>query len=225
MAHQRDFFFDTSLDLRNKAEYLLFRIKNTATIRFSASRRQMFNFMMGKLTIVILSVWAILISFLATTEYFDFSETQKQMQIVIGLILPVFIVLFSFIEGGENFLKAHQFEMNARALRELADEYYAEMDGAIAQPSDKSDGALRDVLHRYYIKYNDTLERSPVNHDEVDYYGAKYSRLRRDAPNKGIWAINFGVCALVWGRRQIQRIAYAALWVLPSLLFFNFGSR
>src|SRR5262249_1815200 len=85
------------------------RIKTTSTVGLNAGRRVRLNYKIANLTVVVLSLWAILIAFVpifpGLAQQFGINEVRWQAA---GVILPVFIVVFSLIEGGDSFLRAHQ---------------------------------------------------------------------------------------------------------------------
>ena len=206
-------------EISAKLRKLQGRIKNTSSVRFAASKRVRFNYNIAQLTIVALSIWAIIIS---TTLAFDvqgiFSIKERYVELI-GILLPVCIVAFSLIENGEVYLRSAFLEINARQLRELSDQLFVAIE--------KADGDLSakiEVFSSYSQKYNDILERSPINHDDVDHYTKKYERERE---KYGMLTIEFWLLAIsslfVTCRRQVRRVLYITLWLMP-LLLFNFSA-
>jgi len=202
-------------DAAKELEKLRTRIKNTSSTRFSASHRVHFNYTLAKLTVVILSLWAIFISYVLTSElglslHYDVEGAEAA-----GIILPVFVVVFSLIEGGETYLRAHNLELNARQLRELADKLKGETINGAAES-----GAFAILFEKYSREYNDILERSPINHRDIDHWSKYYVRCRQSVVwFSRHWWYFFAITMLLWFRRQMQRFLYLSLWVIPAFLF------
>ena len=203
-------------DVDVELEKLRTRIKNTSSTRFAAAHRVHFNYTMAKLTVVILSLWAIFISYVLTTlslqETLHFDKAAIE---AVGIVLPVFIVVFSLIEGGETYLRAHNLELNARRLRELADELKGQMINGVA--------TKEGLFAEFSEKYNDCLERSPINHRDVDHWSKYYVRKRQEVTSfSPKWWYYLVISMVLWVRRQLQRVLYFVLWLVPAGLF-DFG--
>ena len=89
-----------------KLDKLGARIKNTSTVRFAASKRIRFNYAMANWTVIFLSLWAILISYFSASKMSGPFHLNSAAFDIAGLMLPVFIVVFSLVEGGENLVRA-----------------------------------------------------------------------------------------------------------------------
>jgi hypothetical protein len=206
-----------SVYITRKLDKLQYRIKNTSSTRFSASKRVRFNYDLGALTIIILSLWAIYISIILGGNFVVMVDGTRKLVEVTGILLPVFIVVFSLVEGGNNYLRSHQLELNARQLRELADELAGEVTKEEHTATTDSRAAL---FEKFSKKYNDILERSPINHDEIDHWSRHYVALRNDQPMfRGMWWLYSALVVAIWARRQAQRVVYLALWFIPALPF------
>jgi hypothetical protein len=131
-----------------------------------------------------------------------------------GVILPVFIVVFSLLENGEAFLRSHQLEANARQLRELSDQLYT---AAAVQGQDANE--LLVVYSEYSERYSDCLERTPVNHDDVDHYYRVYS-LALDLGNLAIIQKTHAWRRLMLVRVSIyfKRALYIIFWFAPTAI-------
>ena len=149
------------------------RIKNTSSVRFGASKRIKFNYSIANLTVIILSLWAIFISYVLSSDLAQVWQIDVPVWEAVGIMLPVFIVVFSLIEGGETFLRAHLLELNARQLRELGDILFGE-----SAKTDDNPEYRAELFERFSQRYNDILERSPINHDDVDHWSKHYAHLR-----------------------------------------------
>ncbi len=192
------------------------RIKNTSTVRFAASKRIRFNYALANLTVVVLSLWSILISYAITANLISSFNLNRSAVETSGLILPVFIVVFSLIEGGENLVRAHLMELNARQLRELSDKYFSHLASHFA---DDADHEKIKIFEQYSKEYNDILERSPINHDDIDHWGRYFARKRKDTKEFSFrWYYYLVIVVGVWIRRQTNRILYFILWLSPLLL-------
>ncbi|MFN7056510.1 SLATT domain-containing protein [Hyphomonas sp.] len=195
---------------------LLERIKNTSSTRFSASHRVHFNYAMAKLTVVVLSLWTVFFAYCLTTNLEATIPYNPSIMQAVGVVLPVFVVVFSLIEGGETYLRAHNLELNARQLRELADELKAE-----ALANSKSQQAIATIYIQYAKRYNDALERSPINHKDVDHWSKHYVRQRQDRTQRWSfsWWYYVAISLTLWIRRQAQRALYVGLWMVPLFVF------
>lgn len=195
------------------------RIKNTAYTRFAAARRVRFNYDLGGVTIVVLSLWAIAISTVLASNSVEMSEITKKHMEFTGVILPVFIVIFSLMEGGNNFLRSYQLEANARQLRELTDEVAGEGTRARIDPDTEF---MAKLFEKNSKKYNDVLERSPINHDDIDYLAEHHKNLSNDKSLNGrARAGHHSMRLALWCRRQCQRLMYLVFWVIPGIPFLE----
>jgi SMODS and SLOG-associating 2TM effector domain family 5 len=198
-----------------KLESLRLRIKNTSSVRFDAARRVRSDYKIAQLTVVFLSLWAITISYILASELAEHLKIDVKLFTGVGVILPVFIVVFSLIEGGENYLRAYQLEYNARQLRELADQLYTS-----SAVTGLDANQLLKVFEEFSEKYSDSLERSPINHDDVDHYHRIYSKSLESLGFKqwDWWACKFRLM-LVWCEMRFKKFLYVAFWFLPLVLF------
>jgi SMODS and SLOG-associating 2TM effector domain family 5 len=202
-----------------KLQKLGARIKNTSTVRFAASKRLRFNYGMANLTVVILSLWSIFISYTLLSPLTESLRFDKAIIEAAGLLLPVFIVVFSLIEGGENLVRAHLMELNARQLRELGDKFFSALSKNHIDPG-KVTAHRMDVFEKYSKEYNDILERSPVNHDDIDHWGRHFALKRKESKEyQWDWWYYLFIVLAVWVRRQSLRILYLSFWCAPIILF------
>jgi hypothetical protein len=199
----------------NKLRKLGHRIKNTSTVRFVASKRVRFNYGLANLTVVILSLWAIFFAYFLASGLKNLPSINLPVIEAAGIILPVFIVVFSLVEGGENLVRAYLMELNARQLRELGDDLFA------ATANLDHDAQKKVASFETFSKrYNDILERSPINHDDVDHWSRYFARRRKDVPEfSWRWWYYLLVVLFVWSRRQGVRVLYLVLWLLPLVAF------
>jgi hypothetical protein len=191
------------------------RIKNTSTVRFAASKRVRFNYSFANLTVVVLSLWAIFFAYFLASGLKNMPWANVPVIEAFGVILPVFIVVFSLVEGGENLVRAHLMELNARQLRELGDKLFT----ASSQLDHNTERKVA-TFEEYSREYNNILERSPINHDDVDHWGRHFALQRRLAAEYSWhWWYYLLIVILVWLRRQCIRLLYVVLWILPVLAF------
>lgn len=201
--------------LEKKLVKLQTRIKNTSSVRFSAAKRVRFNYNLAQLTVVMLSLWAIVISTTLAFEVDELFNFPPRVVQLVGILLPVGIVTFNLIENGEVYLRSAYLEMNARQLRELSDQLYVAIEEAKGNATD----SLK-VYGDYSQRYNDILERSPINHDDIDHWSRKYVRDRQNSKNfsSDYWKyLTLNGVFIV--RRQAKRLIYVTLWILPAFLF------
>lgn len=170
---------------------------------------------MAQLTVVVLSLWSITISTALTFRTIQIFALPEQIVQLVGILLPVGIVVFSLIENGETYLRSNLLEINARHLRELSDQLYADIS---RNKGDVNNSLL--VFEEYSKNYNDILERSPVNHDDIDHWTKKYIREREHLPHLSHqWSYFTFVSLLLWARRQVKRVIFFLFWIGPILLF------
>ena len=134
-----------------KIDKLKHRIKNTFSTRFAAAKRVKFNYSLANLTIIVLSLWAIAISFVLTGSYITMSEVGRKSLEMAGVLLPVFVVVFSLMEGGDNYLRGYLLELNARQLRELSDEFSADIERV---KNVNTPNAKANLYEKYSKKYD-----------------------------------------------------------------------
>ncbi len=213
------FGYDEAIE--SKLKKLGGRIKNTSTVRFAASKRIRFDYGVANFTVVVLSLWSILIAYASTSRLIETFGLNRPIVETVGIILPVFIVVFSLIEGGENLVRAHLMELNARQLRELGDKYFSELASHFPKKDNFSEQVR--IFEEYSRSYNDILERSPINHDDIDHWGRHFAKQRKELPQfTFLWWYYLFIVILVWFRRQTKRIVYFMLWVSPfGLLLFK----
>jgi len=202
-------------DIHDKLEKLRLRIKNTSSVRFFAARRVKMNYRIAQLTVVILSLWAIVISYLLSNDLAKHLGMNIPFLTMVGVILPVFVVVFSLLENGEAFLRSHQLEFNARQLRELSDQLYT----SAAVKGLNSDKLLQ-VYEDFARKYSDCLERTAVNHDHVDHLNSLYSRQYRSGKINIQTLFVIIKLIILWFKIQFKRVVYIIFWFAPAALFF-----
>jgi len=211
---------EASKGIHEKLDRLRLRIKNTSSVRFYASRRVRTNYRIAQLTVVILSLWAIFISYILASKLADALLMNTEILTAVGVILPVFIVVFSLLENGEVFLRAHQLEHNARQLRELSDQLYT---SAAVKGLDPN--ALLHVYDTFSQRYSDCLERTPINHDDIDHF----QRMIRNelAAVELSWTryfqLQLQLIPVSW-KIHYRRVLYVGFWVLP-VIFLTFPKR
>jgi SMODS and SLOG-associating 2TM effector domain family 5 len=202
-------------DVEIKIEKLKSRIKHTSSVRFESARRVRTDYDVAQLTVIILSLWAIFIAYILSKKLVPESNRYIELFDAAGVILPVFIVVFSLIEGGQNYLRSYQLEMSARNLREMSDQLYT------ASAPVSLDSIQRiEIFNQFSQKYSDSLERSPVNHDNLDHFQQHYSNVRKDSKRWSLRWCEFSIYLFcVWLRAQFKRILYIFFWIAPVGLF------
>ncbi len=208
---------DATQEVIVKLESLRLRMKNTSSVRFNAARRVRSDYKIAQLTVVFLSLWAITISYILATDLATHLNIDIEIFTGVGVILPVFIVVFSLIESGESYLRAHQLEYNARQLRELADQLYTS-----SAVTGLNADQLLNVFEQFSQKYSDSLERTPINHDDVDHFHRDYTKkIETLNPRQlGWWACKFNLL-IVGFEIRYKKILYIAFWFLPIILFLE----
>jgi SMODS and SLOG-associating 2TM effector domain family 5 len=202
-------------DVEIKIDKLKSRIKHTSSVRFESARRVRTDYDVAQLTVIILSLWAILIAYIISKKLVPPTNHYIELFDAAGVILPVFIVVFSLVEGGQNYLRSYQLEMSARNLREMSDQLYT-----ASAPAGLTQRNQIAIFNQFSQKYSDSLERSPVNHDNLDHFQQHYSNIRKDSDR---WSKNWCEFTIylfcVWLRAQFKRILYIFFWIAPFGLF------
>lgn len=213
--------------IKQQFEDLRQRIKHTSSVRFYASRRVQSDYKIAQLTVVILSLWTILISYLLSNSMAKNLNFNIELLTAVGVILPVFIVVFSLLENEESYLRSHKLEISARQLRELADQLYT-----AAAVKDLSADNILIVYDGFSQRYSDCLERWPVNHENIDHY----RKLSRDSWKKSKYESNESIkinlkSIFVFIKKvmiylyfisiaQTKRMLYIFSWFTPISVFY-----
>jgi len=202
----------TPVDLVEELEKLRARIKYTSSVRFNASRRVRSDYYVAQLTVVILSLWSIFISYILAMRLAEHWYLDTESLTAVGVILPVFIVVFSLIERGDSFLRAHQLEYNARQLRELSDQLFT------ASKVSKTDADEDRGIYADFIKrYNDIIERASVDHDDIDHFRQLYERKPQDDSTIISYPFSRFRIIKVLAKTYFKRGLYILFWFLPVI--------
>ncbi|MCW3836880.1 SLATT domain-containing protein [Sphingomonas canadensis] len=204
---------ETESSLVSKIWQIQERMRITSSCRFSASKRIRFDWNLAQLTVVVLSLWSIAISYLLLPGSLDISGDIRIKFQSIGILLPVFIVAFSLIERGENYVRSYQLDNSARQLREIGDDLTA----AVIEANSREDHLL-DALKTYSSRYNHSLERCPVSHDDIDYWLVLFTDIV-SGHRYAKWYRAYALVAvlILITRKQMKRTFYISLWLAPAL--------
>lgn len=142
------------------------RVHITKDIRFQASlrlaRRQTFS----NYIISLFSLYVIALSLIP--NIFTLNQQQSQILLSSSIILSVFIIFTSLIDGSRNFY--HQGDLLHQCARKISNIHYEI--GKIDTLRD-STGA-RIELDKLQKRYQSALNDCPINHENIDYYNQVY---------------------------------------------------
>lgn len=146
------------------------RIHITKDIRFQASlrlsRRQTFS----NYIISLFSLYVIALSLLP--NILSLNNQKTQILLSSSIILSVFIILTSLIDGSRNFY--HQSDLLHQCARKISTLHY----NIRKIDANQSPEEIRNQIDNIQIDYQNALNDCPINHDNVDYYNQVYRNPR-----------------------------------------------
>lgn len=141
--------------------YLIAKCDTTAACQFEAARRMQKKNMASTISIVILSMYAILFSLMPSFDKIPRVQQSKDMLGMISIFMSVFIIAFSLYEMLKRYdLRSALFLKSARTLQELRDQVLALH---LARSEDLSKFVEIDK------HYHKTLKDHDDNHSHLDY--------------------------------------------------------
>ena len=179
-------------------------VEITRDVRFQANLRLARRQRSSSYIVSLLSLYVIALSLIPNVM----SLHQYQSQILLGssIILSVFVIFTSLIDGAQNFY--HQGELLHQCARKVADVNHKLKNIDIdADPS-----AAMVTLKELQEDYRKALDDCPTNHDNVDFY-AEQARKPHLFPSEYYWPWKFT-------RRTYLRVKVAFLtysYIVPPL--------
>tara|TARA_R110000782_G_scaffold13795_1_gene40516 strand:+ start:721 stop:1365 length:645 start_codon:yes stop_codon:yes gene_type:complete len=134
-------------------------VEITRDVRFQANLRLMKRQRWSSYMISILSLYVIFLSLLP--NIFSLNEKDSQILLSCSVILSVFVIFTSIIDGSQNFY--HQGELLHRCARKIATVYHK------LKNIDPSDVSSHSDLEKLQEEYREILDDCPINHDNMDY--------------------------------------------------------
>jgi SMODS and SLOG-associating 2TM effector domain family 5 len=198
------------------ALYLISKCDTTASCQFEASRRMQKKNMTSTLSIVILSMYAILFSLMPTFDRLKLIQANKDTLSMISIFMSVFIIAFSLYEILKRYdLRSILFLKTARELQVLRDRTLGlKLAG--------------DCDLKKYVEiensYHEVLNSNDENHSRLDYETFRVGR----GEIVGLKALEIQILriATVWLVPFLALlapliIAYLYVYVVGSLTIFN----
>jgi hypothetical protein len=151
-------------ELKAYAELVNARIWKTKGSRFNAARRLNNKYQFSLSSISILSIYGIAIPLLQGIVKNPQCKELNDIYNVISLILSVFTLVISLLEGAKNYqLRAEKLHKNAVELSELQRKLEYVM------VSQLGDADFRQKVGDISVKYEELIKECPENHEPEDY--------------------------------------------------------
>lgn len=137
-------------------------VEITRDVRFQANLRLSRRQRGSSYIVSFLSLYVIAISLLQ--NIIDLSRSQNQILLGCSIVLSVFVIFTSLIDGSQNFF--HQGELLHTCARKVATIHLKLKNIDVS----KDDFFVKKDLEELQEHYQKALDECPVNHDNVDYY-------------------------------------------------------
>ncbi len=178
-------------------------VEITRDARFQASLRLARRQRASAYVVSLLSLYVIALSLIPNIVKLEIN--QSQILLACSVILSVFIIFTSLIDGAQNFY--HKGELLHQCARKIAS-----INHKLKNVDTERDGAMKQ-LEDLQIAYQTALDECPVNHDNVDFY---FTMIRKPHlfPDNYHWK-------RVWPLRTLYRIRLFCMlnsWLLPHCL-------
>jgi hypothetical protein len=139
-------------------------VEITRDVRFQANLRLARRQRWSAYMVSFLSLYVIALSLLP--NIFKLQEQQNQVLLACSIILSVFVIFTSLIDGAQNF--HHQGELLHQCARKVATVHH---DLKNIDPADMPDAASK--LEELQKRYMQALDECPINHENVDFVRAQ----------------------------------------------------
>lgn len=166
-------------------------VEITRDVRFQANIRLNRRQRASAYVVSFLSLYVIALSLIP--NIIELNHAQSQMLLSCSIVLSVFVIFTSLIDGSQNFF--HQGELLHSCARKIATihhslkniDYVADLDAA------------KKSLSELQSKYQRALDDCPVNHDNVDFYNEMASKPGL-FPEYYTWKWNYPL--VMWSRSR-----------------------
>lgn len=137
-------------------------VEITRDVRFQGNLRLSKRQRGSSYMVSILSLYVIAVSLLP--NILDLNHSQNQILLACSIVLSVFIIFSSLIDGSQNFF--HQGELLHACARKIATIHHKlKMIDVQSNPE-----TAKDELEDLQKEYQKALDDCSVNHDNVDFY-------------------------------------------------------
>lgn len=155
-AQSSEEVFQTALaDFRRSVEI-------TRDVRFQANLRLGQRQRGSAYIVSLLSLYVIFLSLLP--NIFELDVFQTQLLLSFSIVLSVFVIFTSLIDGAQNFY--HQGELLHQCARKLATIYHESK----LIDYDKDPVGANATLKSLQDRYRHALDECPINHDNMDFF-------------------------------------------------------
>lgn len=136
-------------------------VEITRDVRFQAALRLSSRHRNSSYLVSLLSLFVISISLLPNV--YSLSQSGSQILLACSIILSVFVIFSSLIDGSQNFY--HQGELLHECARGVATVYHELKNITENQEEEEFVAKLTCLQERY----REALDKCPINHSNVDY--------------------------------------------------------
>lgn len=206
MTENVDVFRAALNDFKRSAEI-------TRDVRFQANLRLAARQRKSSYMISLLSLFVIAISLLP--NIISLQEYQSQILLACSIVLSVFVIFTSLIDGSQNFY--HQGELLHQCGRKVATIHHELKTIDPNGDEEKSRAQLAELQEKYRI----ALDECPINHENVDFIKEQARKPHLFPANfsKHSWIKNMQVC-----RKNLHAFIGANFWMTLHLLaMFGIG--
>lgn len=137
----------------------------TRDVRFQANLRLNARQKISSYMVSFLSLYVISLSLIPNIV--DVDSFQTQILLACSIVLSVFVIFTSLIDGSQNFY--HQGELLHHCARKVATVYHDLKNIDVDADRDEAQSELEKLQNRY----RQALDECPINHANVDYAGEK----------------------------------------------------
>jgi len=176
-------------------------VEITRDVRFQANLRLAKRQRLSSYVVSFLSLYVISLSLLPNIISLD--PTKSQILLACSIILSVFIIFTSLIDGAQNF--HHQGELLHLCARKLA-KVHQDLKKLDVNVDPTKAG---DILGELQAQYRKALDECPINHDNVDFVRQKAVKphlFPRD------YARSFKIPLMLWYRIYAKIACYSWLF-------------
>ena len=136
-------------------------VEITRDVRFQANLRLSRRQRGSSYIVAMLSLYVIGLSLLP--NILQLSSAQAQVLLACSIVLSVFVIFTSLIDGAQNFF--HQGELLHQCARKIATIHLALKNIDVDADRGKAQSEFEKLQH----DYQKALDECPINHDNVDY--------------------------------------------------------
>lgn len=199
-----------SQNLHNDLNDFKRSVEITRDVRFQANLRLSRRQRGSSYIISFLSLTVIAISLIP--NFIQIKPYQNQIILACSIILSVFVIFTSLIDGSQNFY--HQGWLLHQCARKVANIYYE-----LKNIDVENDQNSEEKFHEIQKKYSEALDSCPINHDIVDFY-AEIARKPHLFPNE--YGKNFHRFKNFCYKLKSLILSYSWLFPSFSILFIIF---